>query len=112
MQPLPQNFNTILKKGWYTIEFTEFFTWATLGSFAGAMAATGLITQFLKGIIDKALPIPTRVLAYFVALAVLTAAGVFLGEFSAESMALNLLNAVIVATATSGTIDAAAELKR
>ena len=80
----------------------EFFTWGLLATYAGAALATGIITQFLKGLFSK---LPTQALAYFVALLVLLAATFFSDVLSASTVALAVLNAAIVATATSGTYD-------
>ena len=53
----------------------EFFTWASLGTYAGAVLATTIITQLLKGIaiFDK---LPTRIFSYVIAVIVLLA-GIF-----------------------------------
>lgn len=90
------------------MNITEFFTWQTLTTFAGAMAATGVITQFLKGVLN----IPVRILAYIVAVVVLAGGVFFVGEANISSIALCFLNGVIIATATSGTIDAVKEVKK
>lgn len=94
------------------MNFKEFFTWPYLATFTGAVAATGLITQFLKGLLDRFFDLPTRLLAYMVALAVLLAAQGFTGELTGPSAALSLLNAIIIATATSGAADALNTLKK
>lgn len=86
----------------------EFFTWELLATYAGAALATGILTQFLKGVFKM---LPTQVLAYIVALLVLLAALFFTGALTVSSAALSLLNAVLVATATSGTVDLAKRLK-
>lgn len=85
---------------------TEFFTWQFLITFAGAMTATGILTQFLKGLIDQVFKIPTQLLAYIIALVVMNAGQFVLGEFSIGNLGLNFINAVLIATATSGTYDA------
>ena len=56
----------------------DFFTWAMLATYAGAVLATTLITQLLKGVgfIDR---MPTRIFSYIVALAVLLVATFFTG---------------------------------
>lgn len=89
------------------MNITEFFTWQTLTTFAGAMAATGIITQFLKGVLN----IPVRLLAYMVAVVVLVCGVVFCGTADASSIVLCFLNGVIIANATSGTIDALKQVK-
>ena len=87
------------------LDFSEFMSWEHIATFAGCMAATGMLTQFLKGALDKLLHIPTQLLAYLVALVVLLAAQGFTGQLNLSLAALDLLNAVLIATATSGTID-------
>ena len=85
----------------------EFFTWELLATYAGAALATGIITQFLKGIFSN---LPTQALAYIVALLVLLAATFFTGGLSLSAAALAVLNAAVVATAANGTYDAVARL--
>ena len=80
----------------------EFFTWGLLATYAGAALATGIITQFLKGIFSN---LPTQALAYIVALLVLLAATFFTDGLSANTVFLAVVNATIVATATSGAYD-------
>lgn len=79
----------------------EFFTWAMLGTYAGAVLVTTIVTQFLKGIgpIDR---IPTRVFSYVIALIVLLAAQWFNGAWSVQEAALCVLNAVLVSLAANG----------
>ncbi len=86
----------------------EYFTWEAIATYAGAVLAVTLITQFIKGIgfIDK---IPTRITAYVVAVVVMTAAMFFTGSFSWANLVLNFINAVIVALAANGAHDALAE---
>lgn len=84
---------------------SEFFTWEYLITFAGAMTATGILTQFIKGLLDKVVHIPTQLLAYIIALAVLLIGAGFGGTLTPSTAALSFLNAVLIATATSGTVD-------
>ena len=83
----------------------EFFTWTMLATYAGATLATTLITQLIKGIgfIDR---IPTRLTAYAVALVVLVVATIFAGEVTVSSIALCVVNAVVVSLAANGGYDA------
>ncbi len=87
-----------------TFAAQDFFTWAALLTYAGAVLATTLVTQLLKGVgfIDK---IPTRLFAYIVALIILIAATYFTGALTVEAAALCLVNAVVVALAASGAFD-------
>ena len=88
----------------------EFFTWTMLATYAGATLATTLITQLIKGIgfIDR---IPTRLTAYAVALVVLVVATIFAGEVTVSSIALCVVNAVVVALAANGGYDAVRKKK-
>ena len=81
-----------------------FFDWGTLATMAGAVAATTLVTQVLKGVsfIDR---MPTRVFSYLVALTVLLAARFFTGGFTLETAGLCAINAVVVALAAQGAFD-------
>jgi len=58
----------------------EFFTWAMLGTYAGAVVAVTLITQLVKEWLKT---IPTRIVSYVIALAVLLLAAAFNGLQSA-----------------------------
>ena len=87
------------------MDFKEFFTWEYIATFAGCMACTGVITQFIKNWLDSLVHIPTQLLAYLVALVVLLAAQAFTGALTASMAALDLLNAVLIAAAASGTYD-------
>lgn len=81
-----------------------FFNWAALATMTGAVAATTLITQVLKGVsfIDK---MPTRIFSYIVALVVLLGATFFAGAFTLEAAGLCVINAVVVALAAQGAYD-------
>lgn len=81
-----------------------FFDWGYLATYSGAVAAVVFIVQFLKLPIDRIGHVPTRVLVYFVSLAVLLLAHLFTAPkaFNVEVVALAALNAVIVAFAAMG----------
>ena len=81
----------------------EFFTWAMLGTYAGAVLATTLITQLIKEWLKS---IPTRIVSYVIALAVLLLAAAFNGSLTLADGALCLFNAVIVSLAANGGFDA------
>lgn len=86
----------------------EFFTWAALGTYAGATVLTMMVTQLFKGVrfIEQ---IPTRLFAYLVALIVLLMASIITGTLTFESGSLAAINAVVVALAASGGYDAIME---
>ena len=83
----------------------EFFTWASLGTYAGAVLATTIITQLLKGIsvFDK---LPTRIFSYIIAVIVLLAATIFGGAVNVSAVALCFVNAAVVSLAANGAFDA------
>lgn len=88
----------------------EFMTWNYLGTFAGAVVATAMFTEFTKGVkfIDK---LPTRFVSYIVAAIILLASAGFTGVVGISNYALCLLNAVVVALSANGVYDAANNVK-
>ena len=88
----------------------EFFTWAMLATFAGATAATAIVTQFLKDI-KFLTDFPTQLLSYIVALVVLviaTLATIGFGDW--QTFAIIPLNAVVVSLASNGGFEAIQKL--
>lgn len=87
-----------------TVAGPQFFTWAELATYAGALAATLLITQLFKGVgfIER---IPTRIFSFIVALIVLLIANVFIGGFTAQTALLCMVNAVVISLAANGAFD-------
>ena len=81
---------------------TEPFTWEYLATIAGATLATLLIVQLLKLPIDKVWKIPTRIVAYFIALIVMIVATYFTAGLTWNNAGLAAINAVIVALAAMG----------
>lgn len=81
---------------------TEPFTWEYLATIAGASMATLLIVQLLKLPIDKVWKIPTRIVAYVIALILMTLATHFTGGIGWSSFGLAAVNAVIVALTAMG----------
>lgn len=83
---------------------SEFLTWNMLSSYAGVVLAVTLITELVKGIklIDK---IPTRLVSYIIAVALMTAAMCFTAGFTWSAFALIWVNAVVVSLAANGAYD-------
>ena len=82
------------------------FTWAYLATIAGATAATLLIVQFLKLPLDKAFGhIPTRMVAYIIALVLMLVATAFTTGLTAENALLAAVNAFVVALAAMGSYE-------
>ena len=83
---------------------SEFFTWSMLATFAGATTATAIITQFVKGALAR---VPTQLVSYGIALAVLLLATAATGAASGwGDWAILPLNAVLVSLASNGAFDA------
>lgn len=81
---------------------TEPFTWEQLATIAGCTLATLLIVQLLKLPLDKVWKIPTRIIAYVIALAVMLLATHFTIGLTWSNAGLAALNSVIVALAAMG----------
>lgn len=81
------------------------YTWEGLGSVAGAAAATLMIVQLIKAPLDKLWHIPTRLLVYGVALAILLLAQNFSGGLNVESGLLAAVNAVVAALSAYGSYE-------
>jgi hypothetical protein len=86
----------------------KFFTWEMLGTYAGAVIATTLLVQFLKGTFAK---LPTQIFSYIVAFVVLLAANFFMKTLTVEVGALCVLNAVLVSLAANGAYAASVKVK-
>ena len=82
----------------------NFFDWGMLGTFAGAAAATGIVTQAVKGIFQK---IPTQIVSYVIAVVILGLATAATGGASDwTGWALVPLNAVVVSLSANGGFEA------
>ena len=84
---------------------TEPFTWEQLATIAGATLATLLVVQLLKLPIDKVWKIPTRLVAYAIALVVMILATHFTAGLTPQNTILAAVNAVIVALAAMGSYE-------
>ena len=81
---------------------TEPFSWEYLATIAGATLATMLIVQMLKLPLDKVWRIPTRIIAYIIALAIMLLSTHFTIGLTWSNTGLAAVNAVIVALAAMG----------
>ena len=79
----------------------EFVTWEVLGTYAGAMAMVGVITQMTKNI-KFISEIPTQIWSYVLALVVMYSANFFLGQLTASNAVLVLFNAGLVSLGANG----------
>ena len=85
----------------------EFLPLESLVTYGGALAATVLIVQLLKGLI----PLETRILSCIVALAVLNAAAAGLNLWNVQFLIWSVFNAVVIGFAASGGYDAYQHLR-
>ena len=81
---------------------TEPFTWQYLATISGAAALTLLVVQFIKAPLDKVWKIPTRFLAYIIALVTLLAATALTTGLDIENVLLAVVNAILAATSAYG----------
>lgn len=91
--------------GTSTVEEPQFFTGKELATYAGALAATLILTQLLKGVgfIDK---IPTRVFSWVIAFGVLVIANaLFIGNLTGGTVFLCFFNAALISLASNGAYD-------
>lgn len=78
----------------------NFLSWPTLATISGAAAAVVFLVQLLKVPLDTLKKVPTRIVVYGVSFVVLLVAKIFTEpQFSVETVALCLVNAVLVALA-------------
>ena len=79
----------------------EFVSWEILGTYAGAMAMVGVITQLTKGVkfISK---IPTQLWSYVLALVVMYASNLFMGTLTWSNAVLILFNSALVSLGANG----------
>lgn len=79
----------------------EFVSWELLGTYAGAIAMVGVVTQLTKniGFISK---IPTQLWSYVIALIVMYAANFFLGQLTVSNAVLIIFNAGLVSLGANG----------
>lgn len=80
----------------------EPLTWAYLATVGGAAAFTLFVVQFIKAPLDKMWKIPTRFLAYVIALGTLLAATALTTGLNIDSVLLAVFNAVVAATSAYG----------
>lgn len=80
----------------------NFTSWAELLTLPGVTAVTLLVVQYAKGWLDKLVHVPTRLVTYAVALLLMLGATFFVGDWSAESATMCLINVAIAACAAMG----------
>lgn len=82
----------------------EFFSWGMLATYAGALAATLVITQLIKGIpyVNKLHP---RLVSWMVAAILLLAANYFIDSLTLETAGICIINAGVISLAANGGYD-------
>ena len=79
----------------------EFVSWELLGTYDGAMAMVGVITQLTKNI-KFISAIPTQLWSYILALVVMYSANYFLGLLTPDNAVLIIFNAALVSLGANG----------
>ena len=77
----------------------NFLTWDILLSYSGCVAATILVTEWLKRVFAK---VPTQIVSFIVSLLILIVGHLALGTFAWADSFLYLINAIGVALASNG----------
>ena len=88
-----------------------FFTWASLATIAGAVTATVLLTQLVKGIGPLA-PVPARALSYCIALLMLSASTLITRGVGWQAANIAPAHAAVVALAANGIYDGLSALEK
>lgn len=82
----------------------DWITLGSLGTFGGVVFVVTLITQFLKGALDRLVYVPTRAVVLVIAWAVLLGHRfVTTGELAFAGVFLDFLNGFLVALTAMGT---------
>ncbi len=80
----------------------EFMAWETLLTFAGCVAGTALVTEWLKRIIK----IEPQIISSVVALLILVIGHIATGTFAVGDILLYIVNAIAASLASNGGFDA------
>lgn len=88
----------------------EFISWATLGTYGGALTMVMVLTQFTKEL-SFTKKIPTQIWSYVLAFAVLIMAKAFTIGLTLDITAQTMFNAVIVSMAANGGYSAAIKIR-
>ena len=83
------------------------YTWQMLATTAGATAATLLVVQYLKDLIDRVVHVPTRLLVLLIASAITILAHAFTVGIAWPDIPLLLLNSFMVSFAAMGAYETA-----
>jgi len=88
----------------------EYLDWNTLGSFAGAAFAVGMLTQLTKNI-PGVVKIPTQLWSYILSLAVLLLSQAFTAGLTLSGAVISLFNAALVSLSSNGGHQALVKMK-
>lgn len=81
----------------------DWITLSTLGTFAGAVFAVTLISQFLKGAVDRMAKFPTRLLVLLISWVVLLSRQyIMAGDLTFEGVFMDMLNGFLVSLSAMG----------
>jgi len=83
------------------MNITDFMSWESMGTYAGALVMVGFLTQLTKNI-PGVKKIPTQLWTYILAFTVMFCAKLFLGELTMEVLAQNIFDAGIASLAANG----------
>lgn len=81
----------------------EFMSWTTLLTYGGCVAATILVTEWLKHVMQK---IDAQIISAVVALLILVIGHVATGTFAVRDILLYVVNAIAASLASNGGFDA------
>lgn len=81
----------------------NFFTWEMLATFAGCVAATGIVTELIKKFVKKLDP---QIISFIIAMVILVVAQLVAKTFIWNDLLLDAINAVVVSFAANGGFDA------
>lgn len=81
----------------------DFMTWATLLTYGGCVAATILVTEWLKHVVPK---VDAQIISAVVALLILVIGHVATGTFAVKDILLYVVNAIAASLASNGGFDA------
>lgn len=85
----------------------NFFTWEYLLSFAGCVAGTALLTEFIKKLFQNLSSKAYQLVSYFIALIILICGQIATNQMDTWSVAaLDFLNAAVVSLTANGGYDA------
>ena len=81
----------------------QYFTWNLLGTFAGGVTATALLTQLLKRLLKK---VPTQLISFLIAALILIGVTAFTTGFTLEHILLIPINAALISFSSNGAFSA------